>query len=54
VDELSKEITGVAIAALVLIVTFGSLVAAGMTLLTALIGVIAGMPARCSPPYWLR
>jgi RND superfamily putative drug exporter len=39
----STEIIGVAIAAVVLIVTFGSLVAAGMTLLTALIGVIAGM-----------
>ncbi|MDX6292377.1 MAG: putative drug exporter of the superfamily [Kribbellaceae bacterium] len=39
----STEIIGVAVAAVVLIVTFGSLVAAGMTLLTALIGVIAGM-----------
>ena len=37
------EIIGVAVAAVVLVVTFGSLVAAGMTLLTALIGVIAGM-----------
>ncbi|WP_066939871.1 MMPL family transporter [Microtetraspora fusca] len=34
---------GVAVAAVVLIITFGSLVAAGMTLLTALIGVGAGM-----------
>jgi RND superfamily putative drug exporter len=39
------EIIGVAIAAVVLVVTFGSLVAAGMTLLTALIGVLAGMAA---------
>ncbi|TWD81868.1 RND superfamily putative drug exporter [Kribbella amoyensis] len=39
----STEIIGVAIAAVVLIVTFGSLVAAGMTLFTALIGVAAGM-----------
>ncbi|ADB30385.1 MMPL domain protein [Kribbella flavida DSM 17836] len=39
----STEAIGVAIAAVVLIVTFGSLVAAGMTLLTALIGVVAGM-----------
>ncbi|WP_432946088.1 MMPL family transporter [Kribbella sp. CA-253562] len=39
----STEIIGVAIAAVVLVVTFGSLVAAGMTLLTALIGVLAGM-----------
>lgn len=34
---------GVAVAAVVLVITFGSLVAAGMTLLTALIGVGAGM-----------
>ncbi|MEU1729158.1 MMPL family transporter [Nonomuraea sp. NPDC005692] len=34
---------GVAVAAVVLLITFGSLVAAGMTLLTALIGVGAGM-----------
>lgn len=34
---------GVAVAAVVLMITFGSLVAAGMTLLTALIGVGAGM-----------
>jgi len=39
----STEAIGVAIAALVLVVTFGSLVAAGMTLLTALLGVLAGM-----------
>lgn len=39
----STEVIGVAIAAVVLVVTFGSLVAAGMTLLTALIGVLAGM-----------
>ncbi|WP_112246309.1 MMPL family transporter [Kribbella monticola] len=37
------EVIGVAIAALVLVITFGSLVAAGMTLLTALAGVLAGM-----------
>ncbi|MFK4085104.1 MMPL family transporter [Kribbella sp. NPDC020789] len=37
------EIIGVAVAALVLVITFGSLVAAGMTLLTALLGVAAGM-----------
>ncbi len=34
---------GVAVAAVVLLITFGSLVAAGMTLLNALIGVGAGM-----------
>ncbi|MFF0267798.1 MMPL family transporter [Kribbella sp. NPDC004536] len=37
------EVIGVAVAAVVLVVTFGSLVAAGMTLVTALLGVLAGM-----------
>ncbi|MFG3699962.1 MMPL family transporter [Micromonospora sp. NPDC047620] len=39
----STEAIGVAIAAIVLVVTFGSLVAAGMTMLNALIGVGVGM-----------
>ncbi|MFV2088433.1 MMPL family transporter [Micromonospora sp. LOL_021] len=39
----SQEGIGVAIALVVLIITFGSLVAAGMTMLNALIGVGAGM-----------
>ncbi|MEU0147985.1 MMPL family transporter [Streptomyces sp. NPDC006288] len=39
----STEIIGVGVAALVLVLTFGSLVAAGMTLLNALVGVAAGM-----------
>ncbi|MGW1342251.1 MMPL family transporter [Kribbella sp. NPDC002412] len=39
----ATEVIGVAVAAVVLVVTFGSLVAAGMTLLTALLGVLAGM-----------
>ncbi|MDX3064936.1 MULTISPECIES: MMPL family transporter [Streptomyces] len=39
----STEAIGVAVAALVLVLTFGSLVAAGMTLLNALVGVAAGM-----------
>ncbi|MFV2010722.1 MULTISPECIES: MMPL family transporter [unclassified Micromonospora] len=39
----SQEAIGVAIALVVLIITFGSLVAAGMTMLNALIGVGAGM-----------
>jgi RND superfamily putative drug exporter len=38
-----SEAVGVAIALVVLLVTFGSLVAAGMTMLNALIGVGAGM-----------
>jgi RND superfamily putative drug exporter len=39
----ATEVIGVVVAAVVLVVTFGSLVAAGMTLLTALLGVLAGM-----------
>ncbi|WP_093800470.1 MMPL family transporter [Streptomyces sp. Wb2n-11] len=39
----SGEIIGVAVAAIVLVVTFGSLVAAGLPLLTALIGVGIGV-----------
>jgi RND superfamily putative drug exporter len=39
----ATEAIGVVLAAIVLVVTFGSLVAAGMTLLTALLGVVAGM-----------
>ncbi|GAB3189458.1 RND superfamily putative drug exporter [Micromonospora palomenae] len=39
----SAEAIGVAVAAIVLVITFGSLVAAGMTMLNALIGVAVGM-----------
>ncbi|WP_018216813.1 MMPL family transporter [Salinispora vitiensis] len=39
----SSEAIGVAVAAIVLVITFGSLVAAGMTMLNALIGVGVGM-----------
>ncbi|MFD0687893.1 MMPL family transporter [Actinomadura fibrosa] len=39
----ATEVIGVVVAAVVLIVTFGSLVAAGMTLVNALVGVGAGM-----------
>ncbi len=38
----STELIGLAVAALVLIITFGSVVAAGLPLLTALIGVASG------------
>ena len=37
------EVIGVAVAALVLVFTFGSLIAAGMTLVNALVGVVTGM-----------
>ncbi|KAF4408075.1 MMPL family transporter [Streptomyces lycii] len=43
VEVGSTEAIGVLIAAAVLVITFGSLVAAGMTLLNALVGVGAGM-----------
>ncbi|GAB3467937.1 MMPL family transporter [Actinophytocola sediminis] len=39
----ATEILGVAVAALVLVITFGSLLAAGLPLLTALVGVGVGM-----------
>ncbi|MFB4319098.1 MMPL family transporter [Actinomadura sp. 21ATH] len=39
----TSEAIGIAVAAVVLVVTFGSLVAAGMTLLNALVGVGVGM-----------
>ncbi|QBR91594.1 MMPL family transporter [Nocardioides euryhalodurans] len=39
----STEAIGVAVALLVLVITFGSMVAAGMTMLNALVGVGAGM-----------
>ncbi|MCX5147307.1 MULTISPECIES: MMPL family transporter [unclassified Streptomyces] len=39
----SGEIVGIAIAAIVLVITFGSLIAAGLPLLTALIGVGIGV-----------
>ncbi len=37
------EIIGIIVAAIVLVITFGSLVAAGLPLLTALVGVMVGM-----------
>ncbi len=41
----SSELIGIAIALVVLVITFGSLVAAGMPILTALVGVISGTVA---------
>jgi len=41
----SSEAVGLVIAAIVLVITFGSLVAAGLPLLTALVGVGAGLSA---------
>ncbi|NEE00854.1 MMPL family transporter [Phytoactinopolyspora halotolerans] len=43
--EISSELIGLAIAALVLIITFGSLLAAGMPLVTGVTGVTIGIAA---------
>ncbi|MFJ8534294.1 MMPL family transporter [Streptomyces sp. NPDC093591] len=42
-EAASSEIIGIAVAAVVLVITFGSLIAAGLPLLTALIGVGIGV-----------
>ncbi|MEU3601175.1 MMPL family transporter [Streptomyces sp. NPDC006798] len=42
-DAASSEMIGILIAAIVLVITFGSLIAAGMPLLTAIIGVGVGI-----------
>jgi RND superfamily putative drug exporter len=44
-EQGATEMIGVAIAALVLVITFGSLLAAGLPLLTAVVGVGAGVSA---------
>ncbi len=44
-DEFGSELLGLAVAALVLIVTFGSLAAAGMPLVTGITGVAIGIAA---------
>ncbi|SDU50929.1 MMPL family transporter [Jiangella alkaliphila] len=41
--ELGSELLGIAVAALVLVITFGSLLAAGMPLLTGIVGVGVGV-----------
>ncbi|AYY14195.1 MMPL family transporter [Actinobacteria bacterium YIM 96077] len=43
--EISNELIGLAVAAVVLLITFGSLVAAGMPLLTGITGVAIGVAA---------
>ncbi|MFI1176681.1 MMPL family transporter [Streptomyces melanogenes] len=42
VDISAKEVVGVVIALIILVITFGSLLAAGMPVLTAVIGVVVG------------
>ncbi|MFD7406747.1 MMPL family transporter [Streptomyces sp. NPDC059866] len=44
-SESGTEVLGIVIAAIVLLVTFGSLVAAGLPLITALLGVVIGVSA---------
>jgi RND superfamily putative drug exporter len=44
-EQGATEIIGVAVAALVLMITFGSLIAAGLPLLTALLGIAIGIGA---------
>ncbi|MFF7330852.1 MMPL family transporter [Streptomyces sp. NPDC090306] len=51
-EEGATEVIGIAIAAVVLVITFGSLIAAGLPLLTALIGVgigVASITALANP-----
>ncbi|GLI02364.1 MMPL family transporter [Phytohabitans aurantiacus] len=44
-EQGATEIIGVAVAAVVLVITFGSLIAAGLPLLTALLGIAIGIGA---------
>ncbi|MER5430119.1 MMPL family transporter [Streptomyces sp. NPDC002588] len=44
-EQSTTQLTGLVVAALVLVITFGSLLAAGLPLLTALVGVGAGLSA---------
>jgi RND superfamily putative drug exporter len=44
-EQGATEILGVAVAAVVLVITFGSLIAAGLPLLTALLGIVIGIGA---------
>lgn len=44
-EPAGTEIIGIGVAAVVLIITFGSLIAAGLPLLTAILGIAVGMSA---------
>ncbi|MCW2540574.1 MAG: rane transporter [Frankiales bacterium] len=50
----SGEVIGVAVGAIVLAITFGSLVAAGLPLLTALIGVGVGLAGLFTLSHWVQ
>jgi RND superfamily putative drug exporter len=53
VPTSATEIIGVVIGAIVLAITFGSLVAAGLPLLTALIGVAVGLSGVMTVGHWV-
>ncbi len=53
VPTSATEIVGVVIGAIVLAITFGSLVAAGLPLLTALIGVAVGLSGVLAVGHWV-
>jgi putative drug exporter of the RND superfamily len=50
----STEVIGVLVGALVLAITFGSLIAAGLPLLTALIGVGVGLAGLYTVSHWVQ
>ncbi|MDR1998674.1 MAG: MMPL family transporter, partial [Frankiaceae bacterium] len=50
----STEVMGFLVGAIVLAITFGSLVAAGLPLLTALIGVAVGMSGVLAVSHWVQ
>jgi len=50
----STEVIGVLIGAVVLAITFGSLVAAGLPLLTAIIGVVVGLTGLFTVSHWVQ
>ena len=53
VPTSATEIIGVVIGAIVLAITFGSMVAAGLPLLTALIGVAVGLASVITVGHWV-
>jgi putative drug exporter of the RND superfamily len=50
----ATEVIGVLVAAVVLAITFGSLVAAGLPLLTALVGVALGLTTLLTVSHWVQ
>jgi RND superfamily putative drug exporter len=52
--ELGSELLGLGVAAMVLIITFGSLVSAGMPLVTGVTGVVVGIAAITAAPGFVE